>query len=340
MGTGKFVETNGTGEVFKELSANLTSFEMPVGVSTVYRPVFISSAASSYSSAKIGVKAIATANPDRHSFATDYLNVYWPVTVSGITGTVTAAGQYADPSDVFGLESKLRGCFYDGSQWSSQGSTYDATLNRVGASVASEGGSLYAMSPFATMGIKAFLQGYYTGTAMTNYLYSMGMSTNAAAVDSVSVNLWSPSALNASNPAYSYRALLRTDGNSSNIILPESAMGNSYYLALKHRNSIETWSASPVAISSNVSYDFTDMASRAYGNNQADMGGGKFAFFSGDFNQDGAIETDDYTRMENDVLAILFGYQLSDITGDGVVESADYTIMENNVLRIIFTARP
>jgi len=44
--------------------------------------------------------------------------------------------------------------------------------------------------------------------------------------------------------------------------------------------------------------------------------------------------------MENDVLSILFGYQVTDITGDGVVESSDYSLMENNVYQIIFVAKP
>lgn len=339
MGAGKFIETNGTGQVFKELSANVTSFEMPVGVGTVYRPVFISTAAT-YASAGIGVRALAASNPGRPSFSTDYLNVYWPITRTGITGTVTAIGQYADPTDISGTESKLRGCFYDGAQWSNSGSSYDAALNRVGATVATAGGSLYGMSPFAMLGVKAFLQGSYTSNAMNNYLYSQGLHADVTAVDSLYVNLWSPSALAAANPGYSYKTLLHTDGNSNIMLLPEAALGNTYYIALRHRSSIETWSASPVTMSSSVSYDFTTAASKAYGGNQANLGGGKYALFSGDLNQDGMIETEDYTIMENDVLNILFGYQVSDLTEDGMVETSDYTLMENNVLGIIFMARP
>jgi hypothetical protein len=70
------------------------------------------------------------------------------------------------------------------------------------------------------------------------------------------------------------------------------------------------------------------------------MGSGKFAIYSGDVNQDGAIESTDYYLMENDLLAILFGYYPTDITGDGVVESSDYYLMENNIIQTIFVARP
>ena len=159
MGAGKFIETNGTGQVYKELTSNVTSYEMPVGLSTVYRPVFITSSATTYANGKVGVKSISGYYSGKTSYSTDYLNTYWAVNRSGITGTVTAVGQYADPTDITGTEANLRGCFYDGYQWSSLSGTNDATLNRVGAPVSVNGGYLYGMTRFAMVGVKAFLQG-------------------------------------------------------------------------------------------------------------------------------------------------------------------------------------
>jgi hypothetical protein len=338
MGSGKFIETNGSGQVIKEVYSDLTDFEMPVGLSTVYRPVFLTTAAS-YAAAQIGIKASAVASANRPSFSSDYLNACWTVSRSGISGAVTARGQYADPTDITGTETKLRGCFFDGSQWSNVGSSYDVSLNRVGAAVANSGGTLYGMSPFAMLGIKAFLQGSYTSNAMNSCLYSLGLHPDPTAVDSLGIELWSSSALGSPSPSYSYRALLHSDGNAG-IILPEVSIGTNYYVALKHRNSLETWSALPVSISSSVNYDFTSAASTAYGNNLVAVSGGNYAIYSGDLNQDGIIETGDYARMENDVLAGLQGYQSADITGNGFVEVADYTLMENNILKIIFKVRP
>jgi len=104
---------------------------------------------------------------------------------------------------------------------------------------------------------------------------------------------------------------------------------------------METWSANPVNMSGVVvDYDFSSSANKAYGDNQVDVGGGVYALWNGDVNQDGMIENTDYTLMENDVLSILFGYYSTDLTGDGVVENSDYTLMENNVLTIIFVAKP
>jgi hypothetical protein len=113
---------------------------------------------------------------------------------------------------------------------------------------------------------------------------------------------------------------------------------------LKHRNSIETWSANPVALGPAVTYDFSTAANKAYGSNMVNVAGASatavYALWSGDLNQDGVIESADYLQMENDILAVLFGYNVSDITGDGIVESADYLLMENNLLQVIFAAKP
>jgi hypothetical protein len=118
------------------------------------------------------------------------------------------------------------------------------------------------------------------------------------------------------------------------------SLADSQYIVIKHRNSIETWSAHPLAIVDSVYYDFSNAASKAYGNNLTNMDPGQFAIWSGDLNQDGMVESADYLIMENDVLSILFGYYPSEITGDGVVESSDYLLMENNLLKIIFAIKP
>ncbi|MCC7232776.1 MAG: hypothetical protein IT242_07530 [Bacteroidia bacterium] len=56
--------------------------------------------------------------------------------------------------------------------------------------------------------------------------------------------------------------------------------------------------------------------------------------------QDGFVESSDYSQMENDSQAFLFGYNASDITGDGIVESADYGLLENNSILFLFAQIP
>ena len=91
MGSGKFVETNGTGQLYKELSSNVSALELPVGVSTSYRPVFLTTTASAFNNAKIGIQSTSSAFANRPSATTtDYLNTYWTISRTGITGSVSA----------------------------------------------------------------------------------------------------------------------------------------------------------------------------------------------------------------------------------------------------------
>lgn len=160
----KFVEMTGSGQVYKELSADVNNYEMPIGAGSIYRPAYISSSATTYDNAKIGIKAIAIANPNKPIHCADYLSTYWPVTRSGITGTVSVSGQYADATDIVGAESNLRGYFYDGTDWSSANGSNDAVANKIGAPVLGTGGTIYGMSKMLLVGARAFLQGAYNST--------------------------------------------------------------------------------------------------------------------------------------------------------------------------------
>ncbi|MBK8553144.1 MAG: hypothetical protein IPL53_19625 [Ignavibacteria bacterium] len=109
----------------------------------------------------------------------------------------------------------------------------------------------------------------------------------------------------------------------------------SYYLAIYHRNSIETWSNAPVNFISGgtVSYDFSNAVTKAFGSNlkQVDSSPPRFGLYSGDVNQDAIIDAADLSNVENDADASLFGYVNTDVTGDNFVDAADISIVENNV---------
>ncbi|MBK7253023.1 MAG: hypothetical protein IPI04_03670 [Ignavibacteria bacterium] len=107
-----------------------------------------------------------------------------------------------------------------------------------------------------------------------------------------------------------------------------------YYIQVKHRNSIETWSSNTIQFTSQYnSYQFSSAASQAYGDNmiQVDETPVRFAFFSGDVNQDGTIDAADISSVENDAANSLSGYESSDVTGDDFVDAGDVSIVENNV---------
>jgi hypothetical protein len=126
----------------------------------------------------------------------------------------------------------------------------------------------------------------------------------------------------------------------SGLLVPAS-LNSSYYITVRHRISIETVSALPVSFAGNViSYDFTDLASKAYGNNMLQMADGKWAFYAGDVNQDGSVDTGDMSPVDNDAGAYATGYLTTDVNGDEVVDTADMTIIDNNASIFVGSITP
>jgi hypothetical protein len=167
-GAGKFFETTGTGQLLKELSANVTGYNMPVGIGSNYYPVSLTTAAT-YSSATVGVQSKNGADPNKHPRSTDYLNLYWPMTRTGVTGTVTATGGYN--TNFTGVEADLRGIFWNGTNWVLAGASINTGTDETTAPITSNG-DLYAMNRFLLSKMRVMLQGAFNGTDMNDNLRS------------------------------------------------------------------------------------------------------------------------------------------------------------------------
>lgn len=109
-----------------------------------------------------------------------------------------------------------------------------------------------------------------------------------------------------------------------------------YYLVIKHRNALETWSASPQTFANNtMSYDFTNDASKAFGSNLK-LVGTKWCIFGGDINQDGAVNLQDLNLVFLDNVTGTAGYASSDLNGDYYTDVDDLSrVFINNVLGIM-----
>ncbi|MBK9331173.1 MAG: proprotein convertase P-domain-containing protein [Ignavibacteria bacterium] len=85
-----------------------------------------------------------------------------------------------------------------------------------------------------------------------------------------------------------------------------------YFLAIKHRNSIETWSSTVIKFTQftkQTSYNFTDLVTKAFGNNmkQVDSSPVRFAVYSGDVDQDGTVDLSDGSLIDNDAFNFASG---------------------------------
>jgi hypothetical protein len=187
--------------------------------------------------------------------------------------------------------------------------------------------------------LKLNIQGYYDADAdaMRAVMANQGVSgASATDVDDVTVEL-RDSSTNAL--VVSTTARLKTDGTATATF--GTAPSGSFYIAVKHRNSLETWSATAQTVGATpLTYDFTTAANKAYGNNMIQLESGVYGFYSGDLNQDGFIESGDFPSLYNDNDAGLEGYYSTDLNGDGFVESGDYPILFNNSDSGIEISRP
>lgn len=120
----------------------------------------------------------------------------------------------------------------------------------------------------------------------------------------------------------------------NNAVIFNNAPDGDYYLVIKHRNTIETWSATPLTLangSSWSSYNFVTSDANSYGNNVV-LKGSAWCFYSGDVDQDGIIDATDLSIVENDAAISLTGdFLLTDLNGDLFVDASDVSIVENNI---------
>ena len=101
--------------------------------------------------------------------------------------------------------------------------------------------------------VKLYLEGFYnSGTHAL--VASFNPISEPAICDPITISL--ASSVAPYNIIYSQSTYLMTDGNAT-IVLPSGTTGNSYYISVKHRNALETWSKLPVIIQPITSFNFT-----------------------------------------------------------------------------------
>jgi hypothetical protein len=189
-----------------------------------------------------------------------------------------------------------------------------------------------------TVNLFVLLEGLYSGSGMMNpAMDESGAHWGSLIADKISVELHDAS--NYSNLIQTFSNIELNTNGTATFIVPSGYSG-SYYLAIRHRNSIETVTATPVSFAgSTISYSF-DAASKAFGSNLMPKSGGYWVIFAGDVNQDGLIDSGDMIPVDNDAATFATGYLATDVNGDGLIDSGDMIILDNNGSAFISTIVP
>ncbi|MBK8554169.1 MAG: hypothetical protein IPL53_25230 [Ignavibacteria bacterium] len=182
---------------------------------------------------------------------------------------------------------------------------------------------LYDNSAVLTFNIKTGIQGFWNGTIQVR--------------DTVKCHL-----RNSVSPYSEIGVVTAYTDNQGNAVFNFPAIpSGSYYLEITQRNSIETWSASPLTVVQGVtySYDFTTAASQAFGNNMI-LKSGRYCDYSGDVNQNGDINLTDIVETYNASSNFLSGYVVTDVDGNNFVDLSDITIVYNNSAAFVSKITP
>lgn len=129
-------------------------------------------------------------------------------------------------------------------------------------------------------------------------------------------------------------------GNPIDIQFSIPANSTPYYIEIKHRNSIATWSGSTPSFNSNyLSYTFVSANTQAYGNNMVNVNN-NWSFYTGDVNQDGIVDLFDGLLIDNDILNFTMGYVDTDLDCNGFVDITDFLYADNNILNFVGEIAP
>jgi hypothetical protein len=191
--------------------------------------------------------------------------------------------------------------------------------------------------PVTNLALTAFLQGMYIGSStMTAAPFNANGTTSSSIADTITVQLYNSVG---QTLAYTATSTLGTNG-LSNVTFPGTVTGGSYYIAISHRNSIATWSASPISFTATTSYNFASSAAQAAGSNLASLGNGIFGILSGDINQDGSVDFNDYPALDISSSNGDLGYLPCDLNGDASVDFNDYPIIDVNSSNGVISITP
>jgi len=182
--------------------------------------------------------------------------------------------------------------------------------------------------PNTTLNLTMFINGFYNA------------GTNSQISDTITVQL--RNTLSPFEIVDEAKSVVSSSGNA--VLKFVNAPSGNYYLSIKHRNSIETWSASGVSITSNgsVNYNLSSSSAQAYGNNmpQIDTSPKRYGIFSGDENQDGYVNLTDIVNVYNNAAIFVNGYVASDMNGDNLTDLTDVVITFNNANEFVSAITP
>ncbi|MCX8480728.1 MAG: hypothetical protein ORN58_02290, partial [Sediminibacterium sp.] len=191
--------------------------------------------------------------------------------------------------------------------------------------------------------VKVFIEGLIEGNTMRPALYN-SYSTGSCNTclndpqyaDSIEIQLRDT----INNLIFKTKTLLKVNGDAVVDIDTNVNIGK-YYILIKHRSTIDTWSANALLFNDSIiNYDFSTSRAAAFGNNLKRINN-VYAIYSGHVhNTDQTIDIDDLNLIKNDFRSYAEGYVQTDLNGNGYLDTDDLVIFKFNFINYISAISP
>jgi len=183
------------------------------------------------------------------------------------------------------------------------------------------------------------LEGLYAGLAnpLNQAFGDAGPQYGSGVADHITVELHDASAYATIVTAVNDVELL-TDATATCTV--DATYSADYYITVKHRNSIETVSATAVSFIPADIYQSFGLPTDVFGGNLVSFEDGGFAIFGGDTYYDGIIDGSDMASCDNQAASFASGYLVEDCNGDGIIDGSDLAIVDNNAAAFVGVVTP
>ena len=233
------------------------------------------------------------------------------------------------------------------------GSTYYASQTVGGCESHDRLGVRVNVNLVKTVNLHLYLEGLFDHSTNNSMFEAQDMDWNsgltfakygAGIADKIQVDLFNENS--PYNPAgVSISGIdLSTSGIASFQVSPN--LTGKYYLRIRSRNHLETWSANAVPFNTTtIDYNFSASAINAYqaagGNDpQVSVATGIYAFYLGDLDYSMGVDFDDFNLFEPYLNEGTYGFTIADFNGNGLVDFDDFNLFEPRLNQGPFTQYP
>jgi hypothetical protein len=183
---------------------------------------------------------------------------------------------------------------------------------------------VFGLAQTTQLTVRAFSEGYYR----------LSMGRMVAVIDSVNFpNLCDTGFIQvidttSDQAVFCTDVVIKTDGYGY-CNVPAYLQGQYFQISMKFKNTFHVLSKNQVRMSGNaITVDLTVPQNVCCG---FDSTGGVAKAFSGELNEDGAIDGSDYLILDPDIQNHRTGYALTDLNGDHTVDTMDFQILDINI---------